>query len=106
MAEPPERNSSALMPYSFSNRLTIFWACGSGVEVYQTTLPSALALARSTVSWARVGVASVAIIVAVRISLNIHFSRTSYVRHAQPCAGHPRLSWLLARRGWPGQARP
>ena len=50
MAEPPERNSSTLMPYSFSNRLTIFWACGSGVEVYQTTLPSALALARSTVS--------------------------------------------------------
>ena len=52
IAEPPERNSSTLMPYSFSNRLTIFWACGSGVEVYQTTLPSALALATSTASWA------------------------------------------------------
>ena len=50
MAEPPERNISTLMPYSFSNRLTIFCACGSGVEVYQTTLPSALALARSTAS--------------------------------------------------------
>ena len=29
------------------------------------------------------------------------------VRHARPCAGHPRLSvFRRERRGWPGQARP
>jgi hypothetical protein len=28
-------------------------------------------------------------------------------RHARPCAGHPRLTFLKhERRGWPGQARP
>ncbi len=34
-------------------------------------------------------------------------SRSSFVsplRHARPCAGHPRLA--APKRGWPGQARP
>src|SRR5262245_55057612 len=25
-----------------------------------------------------------------------------HTRHARPCAGHPRLSYNEARRGWPG----
>jgi hypothetical protein len=27
-------------------------------------------------------------------------------RHARACPGHPRLTFRLSRRGWPGQARP
>ena len=31
----------------------------------------------------------------------------TFLRHARPCAGHPRLSLFKeTRRGWPGQARP
>src|SRR5262245_43850576 len=55
IAEPPERNISTLMPVSFWNASAIFWPCSIGVEVYQTTLPSALALATSTASCARAG---------------------------------------------------
>jgi hypothetical protein len=36
-AEPPERNSSTLMPVSVSNMLAIFWAVPTGVDVYQST---------------------------------------------------------------------
>src|SRR6476659_8068262 len=50
--EPPERNISTLMPVSFWNASAIFWSCSIGVEVYQTTLPSAFALATSTASCA------------------------------------------------------
>ena len=59
MAEPPERNISTLMPVSFWNASTIFWPCSIGVEVYQTTLPSAFALATSTAScaWAGLSIA-------------------------------------------------
>src|SRR3954467_485446 len=49
---PPERNISTLMPVSFWNASAIFWPCSIGVEVYQTTLPSAFALATSTASCA------------------------------------------------------
>src|SRR3954470_2151879 len=52
MEEPPERNISTLMPVSFWNASAIFWPCSIGVEVYQTTLPSAFALATSTASCA------------------------------------------------------
>src|SRR5437870_8731361 len=45
MAEPPERNSSTLMPVSFSNMLATFCAVSIGTEQYQTTLPSRLAAA-------------------------------------------------------------
>src|SRR5262245_9598877 len=48
MLEPPERNSSTLMPVSFSNMLATFWAVSIGTEQYQTTLPSRLAAAMST----------------------------------------------------------
>src|SRR5712691_7885582 len=38
----------------------------------------------------------------------IHREIVQVFRHARPCAGHPRLSFLdlAQRRGWPGQARP
>src|SRR5262249_26984476 len=42
------RNISTLMPVAPSNSLAIFCACSIGVEVYQTTLPSFFAAARST----------------------------------------------------------
>src|SRR5882724_1814546 len=48
MLEPPERNSSTLMPVSFSHMLETFWAVSIGTEQYQTTLPSRLAAAMST----------------------------------------------------------
>ena len=63
-AEPPERNSSTLIPVSAWNRLAIFWAVPIGVDVYQVTAPSRLAAARSTgsgvngVVWAAAGAAS------------------------------------------------
>ena len=47
-AEPPERNMSTVMPVFSLNMLLIFCPVATGVEVYQTTLPSALALAMST----------------------------------------------------------
>jgi hypothetical protein len=50
MAEPPDRNSSTRMPVSLVNRLAIFCAASIGVDVYQTTLPSALAAWTSTAS--------------------------------------------------------
>jgi arsenate reductase-like glutaredoxin family protein len=34
------------------------------------------------------------------------FRKSRFLRHARPCAGHPRLTSLQERRGWPGQARP
>jgi hypothetical protein len=49
MLEPPERNSSTLMPVCCSNMLEIFCAVSTGTEQYQTTLPSRFAAARSTV---------------------------------------------------------
>src|SRR5215510_59160 len=52
IAEPPERNISTLMPVSFWKASAIIWPCSIGVEVYQITLPSALALAASTASCA------------------------------------------------------
>ena len=58
IAEPPERNISTLMPFSFWKASTIFWPWSIGVEVYQITLPSAFALATSTASWAWAGVSS------------------------------------------------
>ena len=64
MAEPPERNSSTLMPVCASNIWTILFAVSIGVEVYQTTLPSALAAAASTASAACAGKCSSAMIVA------------------------------------------
>ena len=59
------------MPYSFSNRPTIFWPCGIGVEVYQTTLPSALALATSVASWAEAGPAKASAAIAASNSLRL-----------------------------------
>src|SRR5262249_26803935 len=50
IAEPPERNISTLMPVWASNILLILLACSIGVEVYQTTLPSFFAAARSAIS--------------------------------------------------------
>src|SRR5262245_50981099 len=47
-AEPPERNSSTLIPVSAWNTFAIFWAVLTGVEVYQVTAASRLAAARST----------------------------------------------------------
>src|SRR5215510_10159916 len=52
MAEPPERNSSTSMPVCCLNRAEIFCACSIGVDVYQLTFPSALALAISIASCA------------------------------------------------------
>ncbi len=53
-AEPPERNSSTLMPVSAWNMLAIFCAVPTGVDVYQVTVPSFLAAAMSTVSGVKV----------------------------------------------------
>jgi hypothetical protein len=47
-AEPPERNSSTLIPVSAWNMLAIFWAVLTGVDVYQVTAPSFLAAVMST----------------------------------------------------------
>src|SRR5215470_15716058 len=55
MADPPERNSSTSMPVCCLNSAEIFCACSIGVDVYQLTLPSALALATSTASCAFAG---------------------------------------------------
>ena len=52
MAEPPERNISTLMPVSFWKASMIFCPWSIGVEVYQITFPSALALATSAASCA------------------------------------------------------
>jgi hypothetical protein len=49
-AEPPERNSSTLIPVSCWNIVAIFCAVSTGVDVYQVTCPSFLAAARSTAS--------------------------------------------------------
>ena len=51
-ADPPERNSSTLMPVSAWNMLAIFWAVSTGVEVYQVTAASFRAAAMSTGSTA------------------------------------------------------
>src|SRR5690349_6537906 len=48
MLDPPERNSSTLMPVCCSNMLETFCAVSIGTEQYQTTLPSFLAAAMST----------------------------------------------------------
>src|SRR5438128_2704745 len=55
MLEPPDRNSSTLIPFFCSNRLAIFCAVSIGTDVYHTTLPSRLAAAMSTASAAIAG---------------------------------------------------
>src|SRR5687768_2533351 len=54
-AEPPERKSSTLIPVWVWNRVAIFWAVSTGVDVYHVTPPSFLAAARSTVSGVKRG---------------------------------------------------
>src|SRR5262245_23564911 len=71
------------MPVSFWNASAIFWPCSIGVEVYQTTLPSALALATSTASCARAGPRTLVKTSAARASVSLSIG--------------PPVSFFLAR---------
>src|SRR5262245_1769426 len=93
IADPPERNISTLMPVSASNSLTILLACSIGVEVYQTTVPSFLAAARST-SEARTGSAA-----GMRASAQATVSAMKRDRHAIVTSSPSRLRFALAGRG-------
>src|SRR5262249_26649271 len=45
---PPVRSISTLIPVPFSNSFAMCWAAATGVDVYQVTAPSCLAIAAST----------------------------------------------------------